>query len=86
MLLSEIEHSMSPYVMTAEAAISPYAVLKSWQTLGDPRMIILKGYRTGFEPTPRTHGSHWRVFVDYSIPDGGHGRLPGALFASTSAH
>ncbi len=59
---------------------------KSWETVGNPRMLILKGYRMGFDLTPQGDGSQLRVFIDYATPDSGHGRLLGALFASTYAH
>jgi len=58
---------------------------KSWETVGSPRMFIMKGYRMGFEVLPRNEGSYLRVFVDYAIPESGLARLLGRLFGSTYA-
>ena len=58
---------------------------KSWETLGRARMIILKGYRMGFDLTAQGTGSGLRVFIDYVLPERGLTRLIGRAFGSMYA-
>jgi hypothetical protein len=55
---------------------------KAWSTVGAPRMIILRGYRLGYELTPVGSGSRLTVFIDYQIPERGPARWLGQLLAA----
>jgi hypothetical protein len=54
-------------------------VSKSWQTVGQPQMLILESYRMGFTIAPQTRGCSLRVFIDYATPTKGLGRWLGRL-------
>jgi hypothetical protein len=55
---------------------------KVWETRGRPRILIIGGYRMGFEITPSDGGvAHLRVFIDYDLPPSLFGRVIGRLFA-----
>ena len=41
---------------------------KSWETVGQPRLLVIAGYRMGFEIEPLGMSSHVRVFIDYELP------------------
>jgi len=43
---------------------------KSWETVGEPRLLIVGPYRMGFDVAPQTGGSNLRVFIDYELPHG----------------
>lgn len=45
---------------------SPYR--KSWETVGDLRLLVIGDYRMGFEITPKNEHSLLRVFIDYNLP------------------
>jgi hypothetical protein len=50
---------------------------KSWQTTGEPRMLVLEAYRMGFEISARVGGCELCVFIDYATPQRGIGRWLG---------
>jgi hypothetical protein len=52
---------------------------KAWQTVGNPRMLILARYRMGFSLRPLSNGCRLTAFIDYSLPERGIGRLLGTL-------
>ena len=55
--------------------------LKEWETVGEPRLLVIGPYRMGFTITPREHGcSALRVVIDYDLPSRGVSRLLGRLF------
>lgn len=54
---------------------------KTWETRGDPRLVIIDHYRMGFEIDEEQGSSRLRVFIDYDLPRRFIGRLLGALFA-----
>ena len=58
---------------------------KSWQTIGQPRMLIIAGYRMGFALQAAGHGCLLRVFIDYSLPRDGLGRWIGRLAGAAYA-
>lgn len=60
-------------------------VRKAWQTRGQPRLLVIGGYRMGFSITPRPRGSHLEVFIDYRLPERGFARLLGRLFGRAYA-
>lgn len=43
---------------------------KVWETLGKPRLLIIGGYRMGFEVEPVDDASRVRLWIDYDLPDG----------------
>ena len=53
---------------------------KIWETIGQPRLLVIGHYRMGFEIAPRDGGSLLRVFIDYSLPERGIARWLGILF------
>lgn len=60
-------------------------VRKAWETRGIPRLIILGGYRMGFEIHPDADGSRLRVFIEYNAPESVFGKVMSFLFARTYA-
>ena len=54
---------------------------KMWETRGRPKLIVMGGYRMGFDITPNETGSKLRVFIDYVDAPSPLGRLLGVLFA-----
>ena len=59
---------------------------KTWQTQGEPRLLVIGAYRMGFTITPLASGSRLLVFIDYKLPARGlaHGlgRLLGPAYAA----
>ena len=49
---------------------------KAWETVGEPRLLIIGQYRMGFDISPQEGGSNLRVFIDYDLP---HSRRSGWL-------
>lgn len=70
-----------------EETVTDYAPpqRKAWQTLGEPRLLVIGAYRMGFEVEPRTGGSRVRLWIDYQLPTRGAarwlGRLLGGFYA-----
>jgi hypothetical protein len=58
---------------------------KAWHTIGEPRLIVIGGYRMGFEATPAPSGSMLKVFIEYDLPRGVFGRLLGWMFGGMYA-
>lgn len=57
---------------------------KIWQTLGEPRLLVIGAYRMGFEISPEGGGSLLTVFIDYDDPTGPWrvaGKLLGGFYA-----
>lgn len=54
---------------------------KVWETRGAPRLVIIGGYRMGFEISSESSASRLRVFIDYDLPSGIFGRMLGLLLA-----
>jgi hypothetical protein len=40
---------------------------KSWETIGQPRLIVIGGYRMGFDIEPDASGSKLRIFIEYEL-------------------
>lgn len=38
---------------------------KAWETIGEPRLVVIGRYRMGFEIERKDHGSRLNVFIDY---------------------
>lgn len=58
---------------------------KTWATRGQPRLLVISGYRMGFTIAPRGGGSHLAVFIDYGLPERGFAWLLGKLFGTAYA-
>jgi hypothetical protein len=58
---------------------------KTWETRAPARLLIIGGYRMGFEITAVPIGSALCVFIDYEIPNGFVGRLAGMLLGRSYA-
>ena len=43
-------------------------IRKAWETVGEPRLLAIGGYRMGFEITPQAQGSRLKVFIDWREP------------------
>ena len=44
----------------------PY--LKTWETVGTPKLLVVGHYSMGIEIKPQSSRSHLRVFIDYDLP------------------
>jgi|SRR3990172_1269660 len=44
----------------------PY--LKTWETVGTPKLLVIGAYGMGIEIKPHDAGSRFRVFIDYDLP------------------
>ena len=54
---------------------------KAWETVGEPRLIIVGKYAMAFDIAPRGAGSILNVSIDYEVPQ----TLLGRLFAASYA-
>ena len=52
-------------------------VRKTWETRGQPRLLVIGRYQMGFELSPAATGTRLRVWIDYSLPSGLAGRWLG---------
>ena len=43
---------------------------KTWETIGEPRLLVIGAYRMGFEIKPSGSGSMLKVFIDYDDAPG----------------
>lgn len=41
---------------------------KAWETVDEPRLLVIGGYRMGFEITPEAEGLRLKVFIDWREP------------------
>ena len=41
---------------------------KSWETIGEPRLVVIGHYRMGFEVVPEGASSRVTVFIDFELP------------------
>lgn len=57
---------------------------KVWETVGEPRLLVIGGYRMGFNITPDAEGSILKVFIDWREPPAPW-RWLGRLFGRTYA-
>lgn len=59
---------------------------KTWETRGEPRLLVIGPYRMGFAISPRDKNSRLSVFIDYGLPTGqfthGLGLLFGKIYAA----
>jgi hypothetical protein len=59
---------------------------KAWQTVGEPRLLLIGGYRMGFDIDGTGPGGRVRIWIDYDLPASGAaarwlGRLLGRFYA-----
>jgi uncharacterized membrane protein len=58
---------------------------KVWETVGEPRLLVIGAYRMGFEIAPQGDSARLAVFIDYRLPTRGLTRALGLLFGSSYA-
>lgn len=58
---------------------------KTWETRGQPRLLVIGPYRMGFELSPAATDTRVRVWIDYSLPTGLTGRWLGKLLGKVYA-
>lgn len=58
---------------------------KTWETIGEPRLLVIGPYRMGFDLTPDDTTAQLRVAIDYDLPTKGISRLLGRLFGRSYA-
>ena len=58
---------------------------KAWETVGTPRLLVIGGYRLGFDITSIGQRSVLRVFIGYNLPTQPAQRLLGRLFGPVYA-
>ena len=63
--------------------IAPFR--KTWETVGEPRLLVIGPYRMGFELTPDVAGVQLRVAIDYELPSAGLSRFLGRMFGRSYA-
>ena len=60
-------------------------VRKTWETRGEPRLLVIGAYRMGFTISPNGDHSRLNVFIDYQLPHTGLAHWLGLLFGKTYA-
>jgi hypothetical protein len=55
---------------------------KVWETVGNPRLLVIGHYRMGFDVTPKEEVCSFRVFIEYALPDEAPARWLARLFGS----
>lgn len=58
---------------------------KRWETVGEPRMVVIGSYAMGFEILPERDDPLLRVSIDYELPRSGLSRWLGHLFSRSYA-
>lgn len=58
---------------------------KAWETLGEPRLLVIGNYRMGFELASRENKTRLRVWIDYNPPSGIPGRWLGSILGKVYA-
>ena len=58
---------------------------KTWETAGEPRLLVIGPYRMGFDLMPDGTTVQLRVAIDYELPAKGISRLLGRLFGRSYA-
>jgi hypothetical protein len=58
---------------------------KTWETRGEPRLLVIGSYRMGFTITPQGNRSRLVVFIDYQLPPRGFTHALALLFGRTYA-
>jgi hypothetical protein len=74
-----------PLALEEAVVLRDPPVQKAWETLGQPRLLVIGAYRMGFRIAARGPGSQLTVFIDYDLPRGASrwlGRLFGGAYAT----
>jgi hypothetical protein len=58
---------------------------KNWETVGQPRLLVIGPYRMGFTITSAGGDASLRVEIDYQVPQAGFSRLLGRFFGASYA-
>lgn len=58
---------------------------KTWETLGEPQLLVIGRYRMGFDLAQRGQGTLLRVWIDYNLPSSRWQRWLGRLFGGMYA-
>jgi hypothetical protein len=58
---------------------------KTWETRGEPRLLVIGSYRMGFTISPEGNRSRLVVFIDYQLPPRGFAHWLALLFGRTYA-
>ncbi len=58
---------------------------KSWETVGEPRLLVIGSYRMAFELLPNGTSVRLRVAIDYELPANGVSWVLGRLFGRSYA-
>ena len=58
---------------------------KTWETRGEPRLLVIGSYRMGFTISPQGDRSRLVVFIDYQLPPRGFSHWLGLLFGRAYA-
>src|SRR5450755_354485 len=58
---------------------------KTWETRGEPRLLVIGSYRMGFTISPEGDRSRLVVFIDYQLPPRGFARWFARVFGRTYA-
>lgn len=58
---------------------------KTWETVGEPRLLVMGPYRMGFDLLPAGASARLRVAIDYELPAKGISRLLGRLLGRAYA-
>ncbi len=56
-----------------------------WETIGEPRLLVIGAYRMGFAISPHAPGSRLVVSIDYRLPASGIERVLGWLLGRVYA-
>ena len=60
-------------------------VKKNWETVGEPRLLVIGSYRMGFDLVSVGGATKLRVAISYQLPTEGVSRLLGQLFGRSYA-
>ena len=58
---------------------------KTWETVGNPKLLVIGNYRLGFDIASKDNSSDLRVFIDYDLPSSPKLRWLGNLLGSIYA-
>lgn len=58
---------------------------KVWETLGEPRLLVIGRYRMGFELAPVMNSTGLRIWIDYELPKKGWSHWLGLFFGQAYA-
>jgi hypothetical protein len=58
---------------------------KTWETVGEPRLLVIGAYRMGFAIQQHERDSVLRVFIDYALPARGASRWLGRMLGPAYA-